>query len=68
VGTLFVYRSYQGIRFLDAGKHTETIALEIGPGGVIEIHSDKLGKNKRIVMDFLQKVDLQKIDAFMKQL
>ena len=63
----FHYRNYDGIKFLDSEKYTAMIALEIRPGGIFEINVDTFGKNKGIVMDFLEKTDLQKIDAFMKQ-
>jgi hypothetical protein len=63
----FHYQSYDGIKFLDSEKYTAMIALEIKAGGIFEINVDTFGKNKGIVMDFLEKTDLQKIDAFMKQ-
>jgi hypothetical protein len=63
----FHYQSYDGIKFLDSEKYTAMIALEIRPGGIFEINVDTFGKNKGIVMDFLERTDLQKIDAFMKQ-
>lgn len=63
----FHYQGYDGIKMLDDAKNTVWIGLEISPAAIFEIDVNTFGKNKGIVMDFLEKTDLQKIDAFMKK-